>query len=334
VRHALDVFAAAVLMQPAAALAQIARSQNQILSFVADGADLGDFAHRASNLSVGLLDTGRALEMAVRDLVVARIAGAADGAATGITVYFPLLGSSYLPAYDSVAGMDSWRAFLRSYYGRAEMLLAPKLVDGSLTFGAPDDLGIRTLTAGIDPSTIDNVARVFVLSGAAGNGYCSLDAATTTGSEVQGVFSDTSITVYQGAKSSLLFADLRKFNYVDGAGDLNLPVIYRTSAQDSGMMVFFNVHVSGWVADGYSLFNVDAQGAAQLTPAPGSTLEPVLATVGQHVDVGTPTGVRLDATQPVTFELGYLPFGGKVEVNVFAQSSDGRSASIKAQFDH
>ncbi len=267
------------------------------------------------------------LEAALEDMVLTNHAGPGLEGSNGIAVYFPRQCTYYDDAYDDVAGMGIWRAFIKGFWSDAsDDVTGPEFLnDGHIADLLFEDDNWMQVYGRLDPATVDHLYYTgFFFSADTGEVEIIMGEEAADYDPDLNVVSarwDTSaVTVSQdGVESSYAYYRLIPSSE-DGLLELTIPFAYFEQGADAD--------VTGWVdwqilvdassgepiGDTFFLYGFEdeeAQGVGELVPVEGAEFVPVVYVL--DVDNPDDSGWYLfdvdpfSATEPLEFGFAYLP---------------------------
>ncbi|TNF32420.1 MAG: hypothetical protein EP329_10245 [Deltaproteobacteria bacterium] len=280
-----------------------------------------------------------ALRTLLDDVVLTNRTGPAAAAATGMSVYFPPHSGLYDPAYDGLVELGPWRNFLRSYFQAASLVTAPITLPhdaASTTVRWVDD--VATIDVNVPSATWNQITVAEAYYGVlAANGvdtylYYMEPAWSPSAGVLEAAWDGTVAAIVQGSLSSYAYTEIR----YDDTGDLgvmSIPFAYQLtpSAEPSYVELRYTFSVSSGAGYGSAYYLYTDTGIAQLTPAPGSLLTPIIPDVTDtSFEWVFASDAAFDAASPVDVQFvdlfGNLAEGALVYVDItvtdFAGNSD------------
>ncbi len=282
-----------------------------------------------------------ALQTAVQGVVAYKVNGSVYANATGLSIYFPSAAAYYVSAvYDPLPGMDSWRMFLRAYYGAGAAAIVPAFARATYNATSTAVTLDGILTAGSLPN-VTTATLVYGLPGGTGDAWLYGDqpALTSTdlnGDHVRSTWDYSFLHLTQttpSAHDEYGYVSIRKANATIGI--IFVPMSYyppsSSVAQFAVREIVFEIGTGTLLADVYYVGTSGVLG--QLTPAAGSTMH---ALVGHLPTAGlwssgwvnyTATGA-FDATTPINLQFITLGTGARFFAGLLATNAGGQGGWV------
>jgi hypothetical protein len=350
-KQAVQAFSQAVVAGGEARLTRVARARESTLSYQSDSGDpsrdlhlydLGDLVGKAAVADTGLQGVAAQVQQALSQVVKVNLAGSARAGSSGLTIFFPP-GSAYMSSqYMQLAGATEWRAFLQSTFTSAAIV--PTFSAARQIFWSDTGEYVRVsspLTAGASGS-ISQATLFYGLVINNGMYLLGQETASVSSSEAMGLWDRSVLVATQGSTSVYAYSNI---GYGDGYASLNIDFIYQASpsvaAQYCIRQLVFQQTATGYTqaADRYFVINGGAWG--ELTPAVGSTLNPIVRKLnvdaqGQYssqyvLSAQTPfvASNAGDGTGVFTFDLEFKPIAKGTQAVV---ALDVRNANNAGDF--
>jgi hypothetical protein len=300
--------------------------------------DAGDLFSKLSSMSAD----ASALQTAVQGVVAYKVNGSVYANATGLSIYFPSAAAYYVSAvYDPLPGMDSWRTFLRAYYGAGAAAVVPAFARATYNATSTAVTLDGILTAGSLPN-VTTATLVYGLPGGTGDAWLYGDqpALTSTdlnGDHVRSTWDYSFLHLTQttpSAHDEYGYVSIRKANATTGI--IFVPMSYyppsSSVAQFAVREIVFEIGTGTLLAD---VYYVETSGVlGQLTPAAGSTMNALvghLPTAGLWSSGGwvnyTATGA-FNATTPITLQFITLGTGARFFAGLLATNAGGQGGWV------
>ena len=236
---------------------------------------------------------------ALRDQVASALAtavlyksdGPAAASATGVSIFFPPTTAAYADSratYETLTGIDSWRAFLEAYLAQGATVAAPAFTSHAATVTA-NTSGL-TIAGSIDPATASSIGSAMLRYGysfpASGTSPDEIDfygdrAAQVSGSSVSASWSKTLLQLTQGTVNAYAYLSLSS----RGTGYLvaDVPLAYLPSGGSDCSATNVSIAARELVVDNSTgsvvqdIYYDNSHGAvSQLTPVSGSAFRSVV----------------------------------------------------------
>ncbi len=267
------------------------------------------------------------LQAALEDMVIYNHAGAGMEGSTGLAVYFPRQCKYYDNAYDDVAGMSMWRAFIKGFWTDvSEDVTGPQFLnEGHIADLLFEEDNWMKVYGRLDPATVDDLYYTgFFFSVDTGEVELVMGEEAADYDPDLNVVSarwDTSaVTVGQeGVETSYAYYRLVPYTE-DGLLELTIPFAYFEQGADADVtgwvdwQILVDPNTGDTVSDTFFLYGLDddeSQGVGELVPVDGAEFVPVVYVL----DFDTPEDsgwylfdvAPFSATDPLEFGFAYLP---------------------------
>ena len=275
--------------------------------------DLGDLASQVVGTAPGLADAQEvALHAALDEVVLINRTGPMSDRATGLTVYFPPSSDLYDATYDSLTEVAAWRNFLRLFYQSGSLLTNPiDLPDAPAATVVRWLNGLATIDVSVPAATAQQLtaadAYYGVVSETSDDVYLLYmePAWWSSASTLQGAWDGSALVVSQGAVEAYGYAE---FSADAGAQfiKVSVPFAYQTTGASESRYVELRVTFSATTGDihGSAYYEYSDAGLAELTPAPGSLITPIIPVLtSTDMEWSTTAPSPFDATQPVSIAI-------------------------------
>lgn len=311
--------------------------------------DLGLMAEAIGAEEKAVAQEAKELQLAIGNVVLKQVAGAATEGATGLSIYFPPIPELAQDSYGAVNSAESWRAFLASYYEAGEAI--PEEEQPSFTNAAGDaeiefdDEGGLFISGTFDEAGQDNLTEAIV-SYALVNDDGSL---TYFGEEFGEIDED-------GKPEASAYYDLTALKLTDGEdeayayislfeGDsediyaVDVPMAYYESQDDEeydDVLLSLSIDAeSGDVIDEtYYVYDEESGGYGELDVAEGGIIVPeVLKIDAEGNEVWEPTsdvGLWADL-ESLDYELEPIPSGTQLQLDLTVYDYGDNSDTISAR---
>lgn len=304
--------------------------------------DLHDLATRLAGTSLAgpAAQVTAALAAAVRH----KVQGPAIAEAGGLSIYLPSQMQYYQTDYDSVAGVEEWRAAVKAMLGfltqdtsgpvftnpdheaYVEYVGETLAVSGQLQPGSTADLAATSLLYGVIDQS--NGTEYIV-----GSNQAEVDA----GGLVTGYWDETALTLSQGELQSFAFLSLE----VDQEGTFyaTIPMLYQGPGDETVDQFTYVIWVIGLDGDtGETVLNtyyaVSDAGLGELYPEPGGFLHPIILEAdasGQEWAFAADAG--FDAVAEIELSMEYLQVDMPFVVYLVAEDLAGNADYVFTAYE-
>ncbi len=279
-----------------------------------------------------------ALQSAVNAAVVYHVEGAAQARAKGLSIYFPSAKAYYSAEYDSVAGMDDWRAFLTTYYAGppGPPPGVPTWASGSFN-STHAALGLTGVLSSATASAASNAFLSYgLMESAPGTGAFLLgdQPASISGVNVTSSWDWSVLELVQppGTTTYVELAYLSIEVVSSTLGSATIPLLYDAAPGatpiEAARYIVFQLTDGKIISD--SLYAFTDGGVAGLTPAAGSKVRAMVAYLPspatfarQWVPYSDP-GQGFDATKEIGILFAELKVGARGFAGMFAANDAGK----------
>jgi len=294
--------------------------------------DIGDL-FGSLGTSLGTLAT--AIGTAAQDAVVYKVNGGGYTEATGLSIYFPPTPAEYKAnLYDALAGMDSWRAFLGTYYATSTGAgaVVPDVASATMDPQADSVVVDATLAAGaLQATTTAFLAYGMPLDGGHAFllGDLPMQASNVAGEDH--LMASWPYAVLHLTQSSPAHEEYGYLSIgTSGAATYValIPFAYYPPGAAEGRSAFRQlVYNSTSILSDIYYAASEAGAVGQLSPLPGSTLRALLCYLDDPTQWSgcqwTESGTGFDATQPILCDFPTLSSGAPFFLGLRVENAAG-----------
>lgn len=310
--------------------------------------DLGDLAARIGIEALDVSDEADAVQRAINDAVVHKIAGPEAEAFSGLSIYFPP--ADFLsPDYAQIETPGGWADFLSSYYGAGEAIPEeeqPEFTNAEGTAEVTFDEDGLTITGTFDPTGFENLAEAGITYGIVNEGgtttYVGDESATVTeDGSAEGFYDLTMLTITDGADTATAYLSLES-DEEGGGFTVNVPMAYYAPDDIDGetyqdVLLELVVDGEGTVTqETYYAYDDDLGTFGELTADPEGIIVPQVLTIdaeGNEEWTAT-TDVGLFADLPnLLYNLEPLTSGTQLFIQLTVSDFGGNSDSVQATIE-
>lgn len=296
--------------------------------------DLGDLVSHLAGADGRFATAQQQIQSGLQKAIVYRTSGTVTSAATGLSIYFPPYVSLYRPDYDQLAEVANWRGFLEAYYSEGQQAAAPEFLNPGKIAEASIENGIFSIRGTLAPGSQASIATAEILYGlrldsgeivVLGDSTAAYDATTV------GAGWDLSIlTVTQGSKQGYVYLSVTDSG--QGQSAAAIPFAYLAPGAPAEE---YCVRELVFTSDGTRLqdryYLISDAGVGELTPAAGSTLEPLVQVIDTEGNAGWAYGGDpMDATQAITLGSAILNSGAQAFAALDIRDSADRGDTVSA----
>lgn len=303
--------------------------------------DLGILVGEIGAEALDVAGPADALQRAIDEVVVRKVAGPATRGATGLSIYFPPIVDLFSEDYLEMEDVGGWNDFLGHYYRAAGTIAQVErpsfLGEAEVSF---DDDGL-TISATLDPAAAANVAEATISYGVVGEdgsitylGDEPAEIADDGSGAALGLYDLTVLTVSDGEVASDAYLSLERFGH-GTIGTIDVPMVYVAAggldvetSTDVLLTLTIDEETGGILGETYYSYDGAHGTYGELTADPAGTIVPEVlvlgadrqqvwepvAEVGLRADLASLAYnfVRLDPGIELYVELSVADFGGNV----------------------
>ncbi|MDQ3991548.1 MAG: clostripain-related cysteine peptidase, partial [Actinomycetota bacterium] len=353
VDEALGTFSAALVERSVEVAPVIGRSRPASLAYgkSPDPAqdtfmfDLGDLAAKIGIEALDVSDQADALQRAINDAVVHKVAGPAAGASSGLSIYFPPA-EHFAQAYESIE-TGGWTDFLASYYGAGEAIPEERQPtftgDGEVFF---DEDGLNIIGT-FDLAAEENLSSATINYGLINDdGSVTLigdefgEVATDGSGQAIGIYDLTVLTITDGEDTAYAYLSLAKPGEDSELFTIDVPMAYYAPEDVDGetyqdVLLSLTANIEGDIVnETYYAYNGEVGTYGEMTADPEGIIVPQVLQVdaegNQEWTATTDVGLYADLPN-LAYELEPLESGTELYVELVVEDFGGNSDFVSSE---
>lgn len=313
--QAVEAFATRLATLPPQDFARLGQARGNTLRFAKNPdltrephlVDLGDFARPLGSLA-GASAEAQQLRTALASAVLQNRTTTVTQRASGLSIYFPQFENYYDTAYDQLAGVAVWRAFLRAYYDGGSSIANPVDLSQGGTIEWTEDSAL--LKVPVAAAVLPNLVRAIGFGGllSADETYAQILStfpAELVGQELRVEWFGEYALLSQGTSVEPGFLDF----YDDpSTGDMyvDVPFHYTSPGGDVTFVVRSDVIVNGELQGWVVWYQYSELGYSELWPEPGGTLSPLSFFIDDEGEHWEPSTTTFDPMSPLDVAVEYF----------------------------